>query len=215
MATPLVSRSSAATVTWDAGETEASALTNKIPTLNILRECNVVRTARVMKMSGMFEAPLENKSAERWELPLDLPQNWNIGVIVGPSGSGKTTLAKELFKKELAHGYRWPKDKSILDGFPESMGIKDIVQLLSSVGFSSPPSWLRPFHVLSNGEQFRVTMARALAESKGICAVDEFTSVVDRTVAKIGSYAVAKTVRRRKQRFVAVSWQYDILRWLY
>src|SRR5258707_5419955 len=212
MATPLVSRSSAATVTWDAGETEASALTNKIPTLNILRECNVVRTARVMKMSGMFEAPLENKSAERWELPLDLPQNWNIGVIVGPSGSGKTTLAKELFKKELAHGYRWPKDKSILDGFPESMGIKDIVQLLSSVGFSSPPSWVRPFHVLSNGEQFRVMLARTLAEAMidgKPKLVDEYSSVVDRTVARIGSAAVTKTVRRSGLQFIAVTCHYD------
>ena len=60
--------------------------------------------------------------------------------------------------------------------------------------------WLRPFHVLSNGEQFRATIARALAESaKGreLVVIDEFTSVVDRTVAQIGSAAIAKTIRRR------------------
>jgi hypothetical protein len=94
------------------------------------------------------------------------------------------------------------------------MSIKEITTLLSQVGFSSPPSWLRPFHVLSNGEQFRVSIARGLAESTDLLVVDEFTSVVDRTVAQIGSAAIAKAVRRRKQRFVAVSCHYDILEWL-
>ncbi|HUE17055.1 MAG TPA: ABC transporter ATP-binding protein [Planctomycetaceae bacterium] len=98
------------------------------------------------------------------------------------------------------------------------MPIKEITLLLSSVGFSSPPSWLRPFGVLSNGEQFRATMARALAESGrggGLVVMDEFTSVVDRTVAQIGSAAVAKTIRRRPGlQFVAVTCHYDVVEWL-
>ena len=45
--------------------------------------------------------------------------------------------------------------------------------------------------------------------------VDEFTSVVDRQVAKIGSHAVQKRVRRHEgSRFVAVSCHYDIIDWL-
>lgn len=94
------------------------------------------------------------------------------------------------------------------------MGIKAITALLSSVGFSSPPSWLKPFHVLSNGEQFRVTMARALAESSKLVAVDEYTSVVDRTVGQVSSCAIAKTVRKRKQKFIAITCHYDVINWL-
>jgi energy-coupling factor transporter ATP-binding protein EcfA2 len=94
------------------------------------------------------------------------------------------------------------------------MGITEITGLLSSVGFSSPPAWIRPFSALSNGEQFLANLARTLAEIPDLAVVDEFTSVVDRTVAQIGSAAVAKTVRRRKQKFVAVSCHYDILPWL-
>jgi GNAT superfamily N-acetyltransferase len=44
--------------------------------------------------------------------------------------------------------------------------------------------------------------------------VDEYTSVVDRTVAQIGSAAVAKTVRRRGQRFIAVTCHEDVEDWL-
>jgi GNAT superfamily N-acetyltransferase len=73
---------------------------------------------------------------------------------------------------------------------------------------------LKPFHVLSNGEQFRVTLARTLAEAPELAVVDEFTSVVDRTVAQIGSAALAKTVRASNRRFVAVSCHYDIEEWL-
>lgn len=167
-----------------------------------------------MQMEGMFDVPPSEKSEQRWQVEFPLPDDWSVGVIVGPSGSGKSTIAREIFGANLVTAYEWPSKRSLLDGFPASMGIKEIVQLLSSVGFSSPPSWVRPFHVLSNGEQFRVTMARALSESQSLCVVDEFTSVVDRTVAKIGSAAIAKTVRRRKQRFIAVSCHYDIVEWL-
>lgn len=180
----------------------------------IHRSVDVVRTPRVQQLLGIFDVPPSKRSEQSWRHEIDLPDDWNVGVIVGPSGSGKTTLAREAFGKELVSGWDWPADKSILDGFPTAMGIKDITGLLSSVGFSSPPSWVRPFHVLSNGEQFRVNLARTLAEMPDLSVVDEFSSVVDRTVAQIGSAAVAKTVRRRKQRFVAVTCHYDVLDWL-
>src|SRR5262249_20699749 len=70
------------------------------------------------------------------------------------------------------------------------------------------------FRALSNGEQFRVTIARALAESADLTVIDEFTSVVDRTVAQIGSAAIAKTIRRGSRRFVAVSCHFDVIDWL-
>src|SRR5262249_52160292 len=162
----------------------------------------------------------------------------------GPSGSGKSTVARALFGETLTAQEslpNWPSDRSVLDGFPEKMPIKEVVGLLSSVGFSSPPAWLRPFRVLSTGEQFRVTLARLLAHgtkvrgqrsedrglrattarewpaqpltigrgsdlpalTSGLIVMDEFTSVVDRTVAQIGSAALAKTVRQRGQKFIA------------
>ena len=167
-----------------------------------------------MQLEGMFDLPASKASESRWSVHLELPQEWNVGLIVGPSGSGKSTIAKELFGAHLVHGYEWAADKSIVDGFPKDAGIKDITGLLSSVGFSSPPAWLRPFSALSNGEQFRVTVARALAEQKDLVVLDEFTSVVDRNVAQIGSAAIAKAVRSHNQKFIAVSCHYDIGAWL-
>lgn len=185
-----------------------------MPEITIIRETPVVLTPRVAQMNGIFDVPPCQRSREEWRVSLDLPAEWNVGLIVGPSGSGKTTVARELFGQALISGWDWPADKAIVDGFPAAMSIKEITALLSSVGFSSPPSWVRPFHVLSNGEQFRVNMARTLAECPALAVVDEFTSVVDRTVAQIGSAAIQKTVRRRGQRFIAVACHYDIVDWL-
>jgi len=181
----------------------------------IKRSSPVVETARLQQLYGMFDVPPSEKVDLEWQVALPLDEReWNIGLIVGPSGCGKTTVARELFGDVYCTGFEWPKDRSIIDAFPDALSLKDITILLSSVGFSSPPSWVRPFHVLSNGEQFRATLARALAEMPDLCVFDEFTSVVDRTVGRIGSAAVAKTVRRRGGKFIAVTCHDDVLEWL-
>lgn len=185
-----------------------------MPRVNIVREINVKRSPRVMQAESIFELPPSKRSEEQWQIDFELPDEWNIGLIVGPSGSGKTTIAQELFGDHIVDTWEWSDNQSILDDFDESMSIKDVIKLLSSVGFSSPHSWLRPYKVLSTGEKFRVHMARTLSEMKDISVIDEFTSVVDRTVAKTGSAAIAKTVRKRDQKFIAISCHYDIIDWL-
>lgn len=186
-----------------------------MPTACIVRESPVVRSPRVAQVEGMFDIPPSERSREEWQVSLPLDErDWNVGLIVGPSGCGKSTIARELFGPAVCDGFDWPESMSLLDGFPAGMSIKEIVALLSSVGFSSPPLWLRPYHVLSTGQKMRVDAARLLAERPDLAVMDEFTSVVDRTVAQIGSAAIAKTVRRRNQRFVAVTCHFDVLDWL-
>jgi GNAT superfamily N-acetyltransferase len=147
-----------------------------------------------------------------WEPKLELPAKWNIGLIVGPSGSGKTTLLHEAFGDPVA--WSWSTDRAVVDDFPKGLPIATITGALSAVGFSSPPAWLRPYHTLSNGEQFRVGVARALLEAGELIVLDEFTSVVDRTVAQIGSAAVAKFIRRSERQLVVASCHFDIIDWL-
>lgn len=186
-----------------------------MPSFDIKRTSTINRSARVVQVEGMFDVPSSKKSELSWKVNLPLEgKDWNIGLIVGPSGCGKSTLAREAFPEIYEPEYSWNSDNSLLDDFPQSMGVKEIVSLLSSVGFSSPPSWLRPYSVLSTGEKFRVSIARAMAESEGMFLVDEFTSVVDRTVAQIGSAAIAKAVRRSGRQFVAVGCHYDVVEWL-
>lgn len=186
-----------------------------MPRIRCVKSTEIVRTPRVQQLEGMFDVPPAAASERVWEVDLPLEErDWQIGLVVGPSGCGKSTLVRALFGEALVGGFDWPLDRSIVDAFPVGLGIREVVGLLSSVGFSSPPSWLLPFRVLSNGEQFRATLARALAERPDLAVIDEFTSVVDRTAAQIGSAALARTIRRSKRRLVAASCHYDVIEWL-
>lgn len=87
--------------------------------------------------------------------------------------------------------------------------------LLSSIGLASVPTWIRPFNVLSNGEQHRASLAKAISEAKDeIIYIDEFTSVVDRDVAKAMSNALQKYIRKNNKRIILATCHYDILEWL-
>lgn len=183
--------------------------------LEIERHSEVVRSVRVQQLEGLFDVAPASRSGERWAVDLPIETRpWAVGLIVGPSGCGKSTIAREVFGAAVCQGFDWPERESIVDAFPAAMGIKEITGLLSSVGFSSPPLWLRPFGALSTGQQMRVTAARLLAEEPALAVMDEFTSVVDRTVAQVGSAAIAKAVRKRGQQFVAVTCHNDVEEWL-
>lgn len=193
-----------------------------MPRVDVVAECPVHDSFRVQQVAGMFDVPLAEKSVARFEVELpDRDEDWSIGLIVGPSGSGKSTIARRAYAEQLAGEAAWHADRAVIDGFGDTP-VRQVVELFTAVGFGSPPSWIKPYHVLSGGERFRCDLARALARAfdgeaeKPLVVFDEFTSVVDRGVAKIGSAAIAKGIRRGSLpcRFVAVTCHYDVAEWL-
>lgn len=183
--------------------------------VDLVLESEVVQSPRVVQMSGIFDVPATEKSRVEFHFDVPLEEKlWQVGLIVGPSGAGKSSVARHLFGNDMVESYDWPHGKAVVDGF-DKMGIKEITAALNSVGFSSPPNWVRPYHVLSNGERFRANMARAIVDPRELVVVDEFTSVVDRQVAKVGSHSIQRAVRARPgKRFVAVTCHYDVEEWL-
>lgn len=141
------------------------------------------------------------------------PCNWQIGLIVGASGTGKTTIAKELYPNAYVERFKYTHE-SILDDMPETATVSQITKVLTSVGLASVPSWLKSYDVLSNGEKMRCDLARAILSDDKLFVFDEFTSVVDRNVAKIGSFAMQKEIRKTDKQFIAVTCHYDVEDWL-
>lgn len=186
-----------------------------MPEMRVEVSSPVRGSSRLAQISSLMDVTVEEKATNSWDVHLPVEdRDWAVGLVVGPSGSGKSSVARALWPDAYSQGHRWSSDRSLVDDFPAGMGIKDITGLLGSVGLGSVPVWLRPHGTLSNGEQFRADIARALAEADGLVVIDEFTSVVDRQVAKVASHTVQKAVRRSGRRFVAVSCHYDIAEWL-
>lgn len=147
-----------------------------------------------------------------FNLHVEKMKDWNIGVIVGASGSGKSVILSQLGGGQVA---RFDNSKSVIANF-DNLEPADAAKLLCAVGLSSVPTWVRPFNVLSNGERYRAELAWVLAHAQDgeIIRVDEYTSVVDRNVAKSMSYALQKYIRNRGLRIILASCHYDILEWL-
>jgi ABC-type lipoprotein export system ATPase subunit/GNAT superfamily N-acetyltransferase len=138
--------------------------------------------------------------------------SWCIGLICGGSGSGKTTLLKTFGTPPEIH---FDNSIPIISNF-KNLTPKEATQLLSSIGLSSVPTWLRPFDCLSNGEQYRCMLAKkiSLANPGDIVLIDEYTSVIDRDVAKAMSNALQKYIRRNKLKIILSSCHYDVIKWL-
>lgn len=212
-----------------------------MPSVDIVVECPVYESFRVQQVAGMFDVPLAEKSTESFsaELP-EIDEPWQIGLIVGPSGSGKSSVASKFFAEQLYRPQRWPANKAVVDCF-DDLPVRKVIELFTAVGFGSSPAWVKPYRVLSCGEQFRCDLAKALSipdfgmrneelekcvaadsairnppSTLPLVAFDEYTSVVDRQVAKACSSAIAKGIRRGSIpcRFVAVTCHYDVAEWL-
>lgn len=180
---------------------------------NRVSDFNSYRAARV---KSLFNA--ENGCNFDLVIDADLDFGWNIGVVVGPSGSGKTSIGRVIFGENKIHDYRqgWAADKPIIDCIAPGGDFNEVTGALANVGLGDVPAWLRPFHVLSNGEQFRAGLARIVCERPEKIVIDEFTSVIDRQIAKIGSQAFQKAWRRGnpKGKVVLLTPHYDILDWV-
>lgn len=180
---------------------------------NITKETKPKETFRVSSVLNAFDLSID-KVKEHFEGSIDIEgKNWNIGLIVGSSGTGKSTIAKELFPNNYIFEQIY-SNSSVIDDMPKDKSVKEITKAFTSVGFASPPSWLKPYSVLSNGEKMRCDLAKSILEEKEIVVFDEFTSVVNREVAKTGSFAIQKAIRKLNKKFVAVGCHSDIIEWL-
>lgn len=167
------------------------------------------------KAADSLDIDTAKKLAHTFTVEADLESDYNIGLIVGASGSGKTTLAQHVFGADCFTTLLKPK-QPIIDQFPKDMDYNARAAALNGVGLTQVVCWIRPAATLSNGQRERAEIALQLAymTSDATAVVDEWTSVVDRTVAKVMSHCIQKHARRANARVVLCSCHYDVIEWL-
>lgn len=176
------------------------------------KECNVLCKLNKKKEPLISKVPIDeftdmvqnnfdyDFTGESKFFPYEFPQELNqidyqILVITGSSGGGKSTLLKELPFYNKSHR-TYDNTKAIVSNFDTP---EDASYRLSAVGLNSMPVWCRPRNVLSIGEGFRADLALNINSEM---IFDEFTSTIDRNVAKSTCNSIAKYIRKNNMHHV-------------
>lgn len=177
-------------------------------------ESEIFSSFRCQKAANSLDIDIKKKSKHELSVAADLKTPYSVGLIIGASGSGKTTLAKSIFGPECFQ-IDLKLDQPIIEQFPSEWSYDECAAALSGMGLTSVVCWIRPVYTLSNGQRSRAEAALLLAKNNDqTVVIDEWTSVVDRTVAKVMSHCVAKHARKYNKKIVLVSCHYDVIEWL-
>lgn len=165
------------------------------------------------KACNSMDIDVSKKLKHEFKITGEFLNDFNIGLIFGASGSGKTTIAKKIFNKEIKNIL--DENIPVIEQFPENLSYDERANFLNSVGLSQVVCWIRPVCTLSNGQKFRAEIAVQCAFAKDdIVVIDEWTSVVDRVVAKAMSNSIQKFARKFNKKIVLISCHEDVEDWL-
>ncbi len=186
-----------------------------IPTkVEVLLQSEVSNNFRCKKACDALDIDINKKSVHHLVInDIDIPEGFNVGLIYGASGSGKTTLAKQIFGPDIFQSVI-NEDEPIINQFPKHFTYNECASLLTGIGLNSVPCWVRPVKTLSNGQRARAEAALMMSLAEGIVCIDEWTSVVDRTVARAMSYCLQKFARKFNKQIILLSCHNDVLEWL-
>jgi len=173
----------------------------------------VFNTFRCQAAANSLDIDVKKKSKHSVEIDnVAIPNEWNVGIIYGASGSGKTTMAKHLFGNDIFQ-VSLDENLPIIDQLPKEFNYDQCASILNGIGLNSVPCWIRPIKTLSNGQKARAEAAYLMCKTDLVC-IDEWTSVVDRTVAKAMSLCINKFAKKFNKKIILLSCHYDILEWL-
>lgn len=137
--------------------------------------------------------------------------NGNIIFVVGTSGSGKSvflnaldpdkTLDGNLMVKRvgnLTHSAGWLRplrdDIPVFEALAEKYTPEKAFIALSRVGLSEAFVFIKPFWMLSRGQQYRAMIADLLLRNEEVWLLDEFCSDLDPITAKIVAHNLRKQI---------------------
>lgn len=189
--------------------------------LQLVREPAVARLSRrVRDICWEFGIPPREAPrviAERLDLPL---QPGTITFITGPSGSGKSSLLREIAEQlQPALWVGRPARRgvaAVVDRVAPHRPLPEALEILTACGLGEPRLWVRRETDLSDGEQFRAALARAVgralaADDHPAVLCDEFSSGLHRRLARAISFNLRKLVSRSGLVLIAASAQDDVL----
>lgn len=184
-------------------------------TINCSFSSSVERTPRVLEIAEGFGLGLTEKQFTIYDnLKLDLRAD-DVVYINGQSGSGKSLLLRELVRQMREEGRVVADLNEIeLDERPviDQLGknTNEALHLLARAGISDAWIYIRKPSELSDGQRYRLKLAKVMATDADVWAADEFGAVLDRVTAKAIAMSVQKVARERGKSLIVATTHTDL-----
>jgi ABC-type ATPase with predicted acetyltransferase domain len=159
---------------------------------------DVHRTPRVLQVGEMFGLVLDTKDFVVLDnLELEVRQG-DVVYITGESGSGKSTILRELadhmrhnegLAVEMLDEIELPEEPII-----ELIGsdFHEAMTLLAKAGINDANLYIRTPSQISDGQRYRLKLAKLIESGADVWVADEFLAVLDRHSA----LAIASNMQR-------------------
>ncbi len=185
-------------------------------TINRAFDTSVERTPRVLEIAEAFGLGLSDKKFVVYE-DLDLEVNAaDVVYITGQSGSGKSLLLKDLSAQMREAGLKVADlneielaDKPVIDLVGNTT--IEATDLLAKAGISDAYIYLRKPGELSDGQRYRLKLAKVMSSDADVWIADEFGAVLDRDTAKAVAYNMAKVARREGKILMVATTHTDLV----
>lgn len=176
---------------------------------------SVERTDRVLEIAEAFGLGLTDKRFTVYDnLAVEVRQG-DVVYITGQSGSGKSLLLRDLTSQMRHEGLKVVdlneitlEERPVIDLIGASTG--DAADLLAKAGISDAWIYIRKPSELSDGQRYRLKLAKVLESNADVWIADEFGAILDRTTAKIIGYNCQKVARRAGKTLMVATTHTDL-----
>ncbi|MEX6147093.1 ATP-binding cassette domain-containing protein [Providencia hangzhouensis] len=166
--------------------------------INVSFDTRVTKTTRTLEVAESFGLGMDDKQFTLYDnLAVEIEQN-DIVYIKGQSGSGKSVILRELQRLMSENGLsvasidniEFDNDKNVIDQVGKTTA--EALSLLSMAGLNDAYLFIRKPSEMSDGQRYRLKIAKLIESGAQVWVADEFGAVLDRVTAQ----AVASNFQR-------------------
>lgn len=177
---------------------------------------SVERTPRVLEIAEAFGLGLSEKEFVIYDnLSVQIDKG-DVVYITGQSGSGKSLLLRDLVANMRKDGLKVADLNEItLEEKPviELIGDNTVeaTDLLAKAGISDAWIYIRKPSELSDGQRYRLKLAKVMESDADVWVADEFGAVLDRVTARVVAFNIAKVARRLGKTLMVATTHTDLV----
>lgn len=169
--------------------------------INVAFNTRVNKTIRTLEIAESFGLGLDEKEWTLYDnLELDIAGG-DVVYVTGQSGSGKSVILRELQSLMAKNGqtvasiddFVFRDDINVIDQLGKTTS--DALGLLSMAGLNDAYLFVRKPSEMSDGQKYRLKIAKLIESGADVWVADEFGAVLDRVTAQVVASNLQRAAR--------------------